>query len=281
MRKAGEQLAKEMAEKLAVEKAVPLKEATRNLPSDRKLAELAKKQGFLSASERKALEKAVAKYAKPNNTLPIPPELGEALAKLAQNKDFQKAAELMQKLAQKLNSGQMSAADKQALQKQLEALAKALKGTDLDKLAKMMRQNAEQLAKMSPEQLQKLVKQMQAMQAMAGMLAKAGEEAGKVDAALRQYGIGSGFSGEDRNTGPRAKIKPVKEIARSPSQVGPSGVVFAAGETKGAPDTASPASVPYTMVLSDYRKAAEHALAKEKVPPAYRTRVKQYFEHLE
>ena len=96
-----------------------------------------------------------------------------------------------------------------------------------------------------------------------------------------RYGIGSGFGGDDRNTGPRAKVKPVKQIVKSPSQIGAGGMVFAAGETKGAPDTASPASVPYTAVLSDYRKAAENALAKEKVPPAYRTRVKQYFERLE
>ena len=57
-------------------------------------------------------------------------------------------------------------------------------------------------------------------------------------------------------------------------------MVFSTGEIKGAPDTASPASVPYTEVLTDYRKAAENALAREKVPPAYRTRVKDYFGSL-
>lgn len=58
-------------------------------------------------------------------------------------------------------------------------------------------------------------------------------------------------------------------------------MVFSAGETTGAPDAAAPASVPYTAVVSDYRKAAENALSKEKVPPAYRTRVKDYFSSLE
>jgi hypothetical protein len=32
--------------------------------------------------------------------------------------------------------------------------------------------------------------------------------------------------------------------------------------------------------MSNYKKAAESALAKEKVPPAYRTRVKDYFSSL-
>jgi hypothetical protein len=39
--------------------------------------------------------------------------------------------------------------------------------------------------------------------------------------------------------------------------------------------------VPYTEVISDYKKAAENALSKEKIPPAYRTRVKDYFSSLE
>ena len=93
-------------------------------------------------------------------------------------------------------------------------------------------------------------------------------------------GIGSGFGADNRNTGPRGKLKPVKEVVKAPSQVGASGMVFSTGEIKGAPDTASPASVPYTEVLADYRKAAENALAREKVPPAYRTRVKDYFGSL-
>jgi hypothetical protein len=58
-------------------------------------------------------------------------------------------------------------------------------------------------------------------------------------------------------------------------------MVFSAGETKGAPDESSPSSVPYSEVLPGYRKTAEDALAKEKVPPAYRTRVKDYFSSLE
>jgi len=92
-----------------------------------------------------------------------------------------------------------------------------------------------------------------------------------------QGGPGGGPGGDNRNTGPRKKPKDVKDIAKMPGQVGASGMIFSAGETKGAPDQAAHASVPYTEVLPDYRKAAESALSKEKVPPAYRKRVKDYF----
>ena len=93
---------------------------------------------------------------------------------------------------------------------------------------------------------------------------------------------GGGIGGVDnRNTGPRGKISEVRDMSKASSQVGESGMVFNAGETKGAPDTTTPASVPYTEVYSTYSKAAEKALAKESVPPAYRERVKKYFGSLE
>lgn len=172
MHKAGEQLAKSIADKLAKQRNMRPEDAMKKVPSDKRLAELAKKDS-LTPAERKELEKSLEKYADPKNSAAIPVELAEALAKLAQNSDYKKAMEIMQKLAQKLNSGNMSKMDKEALQKQMEALAKALKGTDLDKLAKMMRANAERLAKMSPAELQKLLDQMKQMQMMAQSLKKA------------------------------------------------------------------------------------------------------------
>lgn len=91
---------------------------------------------------------------------------------------------------------------------------------------------------------------------------------------------GGGFGADNRNTGPRKQTKPVKDLAKVGAQVGESGMIFSTGEIKGAPDSASPASVPYTEVLPDYKKAAENALAQEKVPPAYKSRVKDYFGSL-
>jgi len=180
MRKASEELAREMAKKLAADQKIPLSKAMKQIPEDKLLKELARKEGPLTAAEQKMLEDALEKYADPKNSLPIPPEIGEALAKLAQNKDYKKAAELIQKMLQKLDlerlqklakaGGKMSKMDEEMLKKQLEALAKALKGTDLDKLAKMLKEQAEMLAKLSPEELQELVEELM----MAQMLAKAG-----------------------------------------------------------------------------------------------------------
>ncbi len=174
MKKAAEELARDMARKMAEKQNIPPAEALRKLASDKRMAELAQKSEPLTESERKELEKAVEKYTNPNSSLAIPKELGEALAKLAENEDFKKASELMQKLTQKAQGGQMKEADREALQKQLDALAKALKGTDLNKLAKMMRENAERLAKMSPEELAKMTKEMQSQQQLAEALKHAG-----------------------------------------------------------------------------------------------------------
>lgn len=177
MRKAGEELARSMAQRLAAQKNVKPGEAMKQLPSDKRLAELARKAGKLSKAERAELAKALEKYTDPGNPMPIPSELAEALAALAENEDYQKAMEIMQKLAKRLNMGQsgnMSKMDREALKKQLEMLAKALKDTDLDELARMMRESAEKLASMSPEELKKLAEKMKQMQRMAQALNKAG-----------------------------------------------------------------------------------------------------------
>lgn len=164
------ELAKSVAEKIAKEKGIPLEQAMTQVPSDKRLGELAQKAGPLSQSEMRELEKLVSKYSNPSSTLPIPAELAAAMAKLMQNGDYQKAMQIMQKLAQKLNSGKGSPMDQKMLKAQMEALAKALKNTDLNKLAQQMLQNAQKLAQMSPEELQKMLDQMRKAQ----MLAKAG-----------------------------------------------------------------------------------------------------------
>lgn len=174
MQKASAELAKRMAERMAEKENIPPEEAMKKMPSDKRLAELARKEEALTAAEQRELEQAVEKYANPQSSTAVPAELSEALAKLAANGDYQKAAELMRKLAQKLKSGNMKPMDAEALRKQMEALANALKNTDLDKLAKQMLENAEKLAKMSPEELQKLVDQMQKMQQMCDSAKKAG-----------------------------------------------------------------------------------------------------------
>lgn len=174
MRKSSEELAKNMAQQIAKKENMPPEDALKKVPTDKQLADLARKDGPLSESEKRQLEQALSKYADPNNNAPIPAELGEALAKLAANNDYQKAAQLMKMLAKKLNSGKMGQQDQKMLASQMAALAKALKNTDMDKLAKQMFDQAKELAKMSPRELQKMLDQAQKMQQMAKALQKAG-----------------------------------------------------------------------------------------------------------
>ena len=54
-----------------------------------------------------------------------------------------------------------------------------------------------------------------------------------------------------------------------------------ASPTRGAPDRVDESRVPYYEVIGDYSRAAEDALEREEVPPAYRGTVRQYFESLE
>lgn len=57
-------------------------------------------------------------------------------------------------------------------------------------------------------------------------------------------------------------------------------MIFSTGETKGAPDQPGSSSVPYYEVYSNYKKAAEKAVSKEDIPPAYRKPVTDYFDSL-
>jgi|GEM_PF-768447 len=289
------ELAQKIAEQIAKEKNMPKLDAMKQVPTDKRMAELARKQGPLTDSERKELENLVQKYSKPGNTAAIPSELAEALAKLMQNKDYQKATEIMQQLAKKLNlqGNKMSKMDQKMLQEQLKAMAEALKNTDLNELAKQMRENAEKLAKMSPEELKKMIEEMQKCQNMA----KACKSCKNACMALAPGGLcnsggvgmgtggspapGGGFGADNANTGPHGKINDVKTAEKVTSQVGESGMVFSSGESKGAPDQVGAAKVPYTAVMPGYKKAAEDSLQRDQVPPAYRKRVKDYFGSLQ
>jgi len=174
MRKASADLTKRMAGEIAKKENIPPQDAMKQVPSDKRLAELARKEGPLAEPERKELEQAIQKYTDPDNKSPIPAELGEAMAKLAQNGNYQKAMELMQQVAKKLGNPNLGQIDKKMLQEQMNQLAKALSKTDLDKLAKQLQQSAQKLANMSPQELKELLKQAQMAQKLMQKMHQAG-----------------------------------------------------------------------------------------------------------
>jgi len=288
MRKSSTELAQRAAEKMAQNQKIPVSEAVKKLASDKRLAELARKESPLTESEKKELSESLKRYTNPQNSQPIPNELGEALAKLAQNKDYQDAMEIMKKLAQKLNSGSMNKADKESLQKQMEELAKALKDTDLDELAKQMKENARRLAKMTPEEMKQMAKKMQEHQEMAKAMCKACESCNNASMMLGQCGLNPGSQVSRYGTktpnhpeGAPRKLPEVDKSTKMATQSGKDGAIYSAGESTSPPDLQSPGSTSYTKVVVDAKKSAESALSRSGVPPTYRKRVKDYFSSLE
>jgi len=67
--------------------------------------------------------------------------------------------------------------------------------------------------------------------------------------------------------GTRAHVRPGGEMYATPM--------------RGAPDEVAPSRVPYYEVIGEYSKAAEDALEREEVPPAYRGTVRRYFDSLQ
>jgi hypothetical protein len=94
--------------------------------------------------------------------------------------------------------------------------------------------------------------------------------------------LGVGGPGNNAYKEVKGKVPTGKSgyVTKAASKVGSEGMIFSGGETIGAPDKKGASSVPYYEVSSDYKKAAEKALSKEDVPPAYRKPVKDYFESL-
>ncbi len=69
------------------------------------------------------------------------------------------------------------------------------------------------------------------------------------------------------------------ELLHAPAQIDPSGEILTV-EERAAPDPGDRSKVPYYEVIGEYSRAAEEALDREDVPPAYRRTVRDYFDAL-
>ena len=78
-----------------------------------------------------------------------------------------------------------------------------------------------------------------------------------------------------RQTNLRATPQPVRGALGNLQQ----GVIV--GQVRGAPDQLPASRVPYYEVVGGYSHAAEEALRREEVPPAYRATVRDYFKALQ
>jgi hypothetical protein len=178
LKSASSDLAKKMLDRVEAEQKANKAAGKKDPKLDKlaqKLKDMQSKSGQLSDTDINKLDQEYSSYLSSQSGLNMPPGLSQLMAQLLQNQDYKKAMELMSKLSKKLGSGQMSKMDQQQLQDQLDALAKALKGTNLNELAKKLREAAEALAKMDPKEAAKLMAQAQNMMPMdMAMLGKMG-----------------------------------------------------------------------------------------------------------
>lgn len=282
-------LAKDMLERIQKEKLknLSLGKTDPQLASmEKQIKDMQAKSGAMSNSDLQKAEQSLSKYLSSQNGANMPPELASIMAELMKNGDYKRAMELMNELSKKLKSGNMSKMDQKNLEEQLKALAKALKNTDLEELAKKLREAAEKLAKMDPKEAAKLLAQCKCKKPGLGLgLGMAGAGCNGAACALGgcgMSGIGAGGPGNSKYKEVKGPIVNSNKgyVTKSSTNVGKEGMIFSAGETKGAPDKAGSSSVPYYEVYSDYKKQAEKALSKEDVPPAYKKPVQDYFESL-
>jgi len=180
---ASAKLARKMLERIE-------KEQKRNLAAsgklDPKLEALSKRlkdmqaaSGGMSEQKMREVQEELSGFLQEGKSVPVPPELACMFAELLKNEDYKKAMELMSELAKKLGTGQLSKADMKDLEEQLKALAKALKGTNLDELAKRLRLAAEMLSELDPKEAAKILAQCKKLgllpiQADMAMLGKMG-----------------------------------------------------------------------------------------------------------
>lgn len=177
--------AKNLAEKMLQQIDKEQQANAANGKTDPKLEELKKRlkdlqasSGPMSKSQMQKIENELSQYMSGQKGANMPPELAAYMSELMKNGDYQKAMELMSELSKKLGTGQMSKMDAKALEEQLKAMAKALKGTNMDELAKQMKKAAEALTKMDPKEAAKLLQQCKNMQLKPMDLAKLGKMSG-------------------------------------------------------------------------------------------------------
>ena len=293
-----EQLAKRAAERGKQEEAKRLQDLARKAGQAKNPSELRN-----LAKQLNQEAKALGEQEQP--ALDLPAALSEALA----NQDLQKALDKLSELAPQL-SGELSKEQLEELAKELEELAKALENTDLEELSECLKEAAECLKKGDCEGAKKCLaqglKKCEGKLKALGLAKACGECKGALAAAaegLKGSQLGSPTRSESAESGlgigpdqgsqksippnaPAASLYAPRTTATSgsvervPGQVRPQGEMMAITE-KGAPEKVTESRVPYYEVLPEYSKAAEEALSREEVPPAYRGTVRDYFNALQ
>jgi len=131
-----------------------LKEAQRQMA----LANMPRSLDQAAADLKKQAEAAMRP-----GTNPAGAKMMAEMARALENKDFQGAAQLLQQLAQKLQTGELKPEEARAAADALSKMAAAMKGTSLDAAGRQMQEAAKRLAaaaKMGGPQMRQAMRQM-------------------------------------------------------------------------------------------------------------------------
>jgi len=273
----------------------------------RRLGELAKKaEEAQSATQLNTLESQLAQMAKELGiSVQLPPGMLAGMSEAVAAEDWEKALEALAQQQEALSklAGQLSEEQLQRLAEELKQLAEALKETDISELSERLGEACQALkqgdAEKAAECLAGALKEGNLKAARLALGRCAGAAGACCTAASRSLtgcqsasaGVGSGAGG----TGRQESIPPNAEatrlyaprttetegtLERVPGAVRPQGPMPAITE-RGAPTPGDRSRVPYYEVLPGYSRAAEEALSREEVPPAYRSTVRDYFNALQ
>ncbi len=236
----------------------------------------------LTAAQQKAIEQKLAALAKQLQQIHLSQQAEAMLQKLRSTPQFQQAMDILRKLQQQAGA-QQSGQPSPLTQAQMQQMA-----DQLEQLAKQLSSDA--AMKAYAQQLLDAAKQARLGQPGngAGLLGAFGMGAGQSQGGLSLGMGGKGAPSEDTWVGDhgglhhfdKSSLLHLKYQDRViTSQQGAKGSETYTEEL-GPAQLGGKSSIPYQDVLPKYEKTAESALSKGDVPPAMRTRVRDYFESL-
>jgi len=262
-----------------------------------------------SASEREKLSAQIDDLAaQMGQGVEVPQRLADALADALAGKSTEDLRKQLEQLQQAMEQGgeKLSQEELDQLAQQLQELADTLSDTELQELAKRMTEAGECMksgdCKGAADKLCAAGKCAGGQGKLAAVCRAAGEARDGVGSAcgnMKGQGQGQGPEGGDAvgaDNGSQRFIPPDAPAAklyaprttetsgtlqRVPAQMNGTGGPMAGTTTTGAPDVGTRSSVPYYEVMPQYSRAAEEALTKEEVPPAYRKTIREYFDALQ
>ncbi len=239
------------------------------------------------------------KAAELGTSLGLPPEVLSALSEFLGGGELELSEEglrQLEQMSQNVGQGDLGAEDLEMLASELEALSDLLSDTDLAEMAELLKEAAECMKAGDCQRAgQCLGKALGLCQGRLGKLGLGGAcQACRLGLAqARRVGVGrmavrGGPMKQDRippNAPPTMLFAPRQsdnpgDLARVRAQISPQGPMLTTTE-KGAPTKVTESRVPYYEVIGEYSKAAEDAMSREEVPPAYRGTVRAYFRALQ